>query len=56
LIYDPAPDVCRYFDCINNFWNGVGYMIQCRDGMFSMSGGRQGSCSHHGGNRRPVFE
>jgi hypothetical protein len=55
-IRDPKPDTCLYFDCIANFWNGTGYMIQCQDGTFSMSGGRQGSCSHHGGNRRPVYE
>jgi hypothetical protein len=30
-------------------------MEQCTDGMVSMSGGRSGSCSHHGGNRRPVY-
>jgi hypothetical protein len=55
LIYDPKPDICSYFACIGNFWNGVGYMIQCNDGMVSMSGGRQGSCSHHDGNLRPVY-
>jgi hypothetical protein len=55
-IRDPKPDTCDYFDCIANFGNGIGYMIQCQDGTFSMSGGRQGSCSHHGGNRRPVYE
>jgi hypothetical protein len=55
-IYDPKPDVCAYFDCIDNFWNGVGYMIECNDGMVSMSGGRRGSCSHHGGNKRTVYD
>jgi hypothetical protein len=45
---DPKPDVCSYFDCIDNFWNGKGYMMQCQDGMVSMSGGRPGSCSYHG--------
>ena len=56
LIYSPKSGVCGYFDCIDYFYNGKGYMIQCRDGMFSMSGGRRGSCSHHGGNRRPVYK
>jgi hypothetical protein len=55
-IYDPKPDVCTYFDCIGNFWDGVGYMIECNDGMVSMSGGRQGSCSYHGGNRQTVYD
>lgn len=56
LIYSPASGVCGYFDCIDYFDNGVGYMIQCNDRMVSMSGGRRGSCSHHGGNRRPVYK
>ncbi|RIV36019.1 hypothetical protein [Micromonospora radicis] len=55
-IYAPAAGVCQYFSCIGNFSNGKGYMIQCNDGMVSMSGGRPGSCSHHGGNRRPVYK
>ncbi|WP_063794767.1 hypothetical protein [Microbispora sp. ATCC PTA-5024] len=55
LITAPEPDVCSYFSCIPYFSEGRGYMMQCNDGTFSMSGGRQGSCSHHHGNRRPVF-
>jgi hypothetical protein len=31
-------DVCSYFSCIANFDNGTGYMTQCNDGMYSMSG------------------
>jgi hypothetical protein len=54
LITSPDESVCLYFDCIASFDDGVGYMIQCQDGTVSMSGGRSGSCSHHGGNRRPV--
>ncbi|HET6213643.1 MAG TPA: hypothetical protein VFE14_12335 [Micromonosporaceae bacterium] len=54
--YSPPADICSYFECINNFWNGVGYMIQCKDGMVSMSGGRSGSCSYHGGNLRTVYK
>jgi hypothetical protein len=53
-VRDPPLDVCTYFDCIPNFWNGKGYMEECQDGTYSMSGGRSGSCSHHGGNRRVV--
>lgn len=56
LIYNPKPDTCSYFACIDNFWNGKGYMMQCDDGMYTMSGGRSGSCSHHDGNRRPVYQ
>jgi hypothetical protein len=55
LISNPAPDVCVYFDCIPNFDNGTGYMVECHDAMYSMSGGRQGACSHHDGVWRPVY-
>jgi hypothetical protein len=55
LITAPASAVCTYFACIPNFRNGVGYMVECNDGMYSMSGGRQGACSYHGGERRPVY-
>jgi hypothetical protein len=50
----PDPSVCSYFACIASFWNGRGYMAECNDGSFSMSGGIQGACSRHGGERRPV--
>jgi hypothetical protein len=55
LITNPKPDVCVYFDCIPNFDNGTGYMVECHDAMYSMSGGRQGACSYHGGVWRPVY-
>jgi hypothetical protein len=55
LISSPASDVCSYFSCIDNFPNGKGYMVECRDGMYSMSGGRSGACSDHGGEDRPVY-
>lgn len=53
-ISPPAQDICTYFSCIGNFWNGKGYMEECNDGMVSMSGGRPGACSYHGGELRPV--
>jgi hypothetical protein len=55
-ITNPPSDFCSYFECIDNFPNGKGYVIQCQDGMFSKSGGRSGSCSHHGGNRQTLFK
>src|SRR5207248_4869621 len=33
LIYSPNSDFCAYFSCINNFWNGRGYVNECNDGM-----------------------
>jgi len=55
-IYSPPAGFCTYFSCIPSFWKSTnGYVEQCVDGMFSHSGGRQGSCSYHGGNQRPLF-
>lgn len=53
-VTSPDSDVCSYFNCIDNFSNGVGYMVECHDGMYSMSGGRRGACSDHGGELRAV--
>jgi hypothetical protein len=54
-ITSPPSDFCAYFDCIANFPKGHGYVEQCMDGRFSRSGGRQGACSYHRGERRPLF-
>lgn len=55
FVTSPASGVCDYFDCIDNFWNGRGYMVECNDGTYSMSGGIRGACSYHGGEDRPVY-
>lgn len=56
LIYSPPSEICNYFSCIGNFWNGRGYVIECTDQTFSKSGGIRGSCSHHGGNLRELLQ
>jgi len=55
LVTAPPSGVCGYFPCIGNFANGTGYMTECRDGEYSMSGGREGVCTDHGGAARPVY-
>ncbi len=55
VIYAPPFDFCSYFGCIGNFGNSAGYVMQCRDGLFSTAGGRSGSCSGHGGNARAIL-
>lgn len=42
---------CTSHECIANFSNGHGEVVQCRDGAWSHSGGLSGACSHHGGER-----
>ncbi len=54
-ISSPPGSFCSYFNCIPSFWKSTnGYVEQCADGMYSHSGGRQGACSSHGGNQRPL--
>jgi hypothetical protein len=61
LIYNPPnPTFCSYFNCIASFWTedrpNDGYVIQCVDSRFSLSGGEAGSpCSSHGGPSRTLY-
>ncbi|ADD40099.1 hypothetical protein [Stackebrandtia nassauensis] len=55
VVHDPPGDICFYFECIDYFDEGKGYMVACDDGMVSMSGGRSGACSYHGGVGRTVY-
>jgi hypothetical protein len=55
-ITSPPAAFCQYFPCIGNFWNGRGYVIECNDGMYSKSGGIQGSCSYHHGDLRSLYQ
>jgi hypothetical protein len=48
--YNPGLDFCDYAKCVENFFNGGGSLVQCKDGYYSLSGGKPGSCSGHGGN------
>jgi len=60
-ITNPSSAFCSYFACIGNppsytsFWNGKGYVMECKDTKFSRSGGTQNSCSQHGGDWRTLY-
>src|SRR5260221_515964 len=45
LIYVPPSGFCNYFNCIPTFYEsddpGDGYIVQCSDGMYSLSGGER---------------
>ncbi|GAA4570061.1 hypothetical protein GCM10023176_27900 [Micromonospora coerulea] len=51
----PAARICDYFDCAPGFWAGRGYLVQCRDGMISRTGGQPEACAGHAGVRRTVW-
>jgi hypothetical protein len=40
---------CSTHQCIENFPNGNGSIVECQDGEWSHSGGLSGACSDHGG-------
>jgi hypothetical protein len=42
---------CSEHECIGNFDNGHGTVVQCSDGEWSHSGGISGACSDHGGEK-----
>ena len=48
------PGFCGSHDCVGDFNNGSGYIVQCNDGTWSHSGGLSGACSSHGGERLQV--
>ncbi|MBY8872301.1 hypothetical protein K7640_10665 [Micromonospora sp. PLK6-60] len=51
----PPRQVCDHFDCAPGFWKGKGFLVQCRDGQYSLNGGRPGVCLRHDGVRRTVY-
>ena len=56
LVTTAPAGVCGYFSCIGNFASGRGYMTECQDGEYSMSGGREGVCTDHGGATHAVYD
>ncbi|MEV0155967.1 hypothetical protein AB0H57_19800 [Micromonospora sp. NPDC050686] len=54
-IRKPPRKVCDHFDCAPGFWRGKGWLVQCRDGQYSLNGGRPGVCLRHQGVRRNVY-
>jgi hypothetical protein len=44
-------DFCSTHDCIGDWSDPSGSVVQCNDGSWSHSGGESGACSWHGGER-----
>jgi hypothetical protein len=42
---------CETHECVGDFGNEPGSVVECGDGSYSHAGGIQGACSHHGGVR-----
>ncbi|WFE38614.1 hypothetical protein [Micromonospora sp. WMMD998] len=54
-IRKPAAGVCDWFECVPGFWSGRGWLVQCRDGTISRTGGQPDACADHRGMRRTVW-
>lgn len=55
FITAPPLNFCTYFSCIANFRGGQGYVVECQDSAFSLTGGVAGSCADHKGDLRPLY-
>lgn len=55
LIKSPPQKFCNYFKCIKNFYGGKGYVVECKDAMYSKSGGIRDVCSGHRGYNRALY-
>ncbi|KXK62196.1 hypothetical protein AWW66_09750 [Micromonospora rosaria] len=54
-VHHPDEAICAWFSCGQDFWLGEGYLVQCRDGSVSLSGGQPDACARHRGVRRTVW-
>lgn len=55
VITNPPAGFCGYFNCISSFSSGKGYVVECKDGQYSKSGGRSSACSRDGGVSRTLY-
>jgi PASTA domain len=56
-IFDPPSDFCSFFTCVSTFHNGTGYVVQCEDGQYSLTGGEgHSTCFSHDGYDRTLFD
>jgi hypothetical protein len=55
LITSPPGEFCGYFECVDNFWVGTGYVIRCVDGTYSKAGGTPSACTGNGGVLQPLY-
>lgn len=55
-ILDPPADFCAFFACVLTFNNGTSFVVQCRDGLFSATGGSKKTCSGHDGHKRTLLK
>jgi hypothetical protein len=56
-IFEPPSDFCSFFSCVATFHSGTGYVVQCDDGLYSLTGGEgKKTCASHEGYDRTLFD
>lgn len=54
-IDNPPTNFCSYFPCTQNFWNGTGAVVECKDGKYAKDYGYPFSCAGYGGDQRLLY-
>jgi hypothetical protein len=55
LLFEPSRDVCTYVHCDDAFWQSDGFMVECADHAYALSGGEPDACATHRGQTRPLY-
>jgi hypothetical protein len=56
VITDPPSDICTYLNCVNKFWNGNGFIVECQDNTFSKTGGTDDVCPKDDGYLKTLYQ
>ena len=55
-IFTPPSDFCTWFTCVTTFYNGEGFVVQCDDLQYSLTGGTHQVCAAHDGYKRTLLD
>jgi hypothetical protein len=56
LLFEPAGDICSFLRCDDAFWQSDGYLVECADHAYALSGGEPDACADHNGIMRPLYQ
>ena len=53
---NPPNNFCSYFRCVTDFFKGTGYVVECADGKYSLTGGTAHTCAADSGVQQTLYE
>ena len=53
---NPPNNFCSYFSCVSEFFKGGGYVVECTNGKYSLTGGTPEACAPDGGVMQTLYE